>query len=143
MDVDLIINEEDNLLLDRAFISRFQHSIEYDTVYVDFDDTLVANGKVNSFLIAYLYQVHDKGKRLVLLTKHSGNIMDRLKAYNIDPSLFDSISSLKHSGNKADYISRKAIFIDDSFSERKRVREQCNIPVFDVDAVECLFDWRV
>ena len=142
MDVDVIMNDAD-LLLDRSFISRFETDIEYDSVYVDFDDTLINDGKVNSFLIAFLYQAHDNGKRLILLTKHAGNIMDRLENHSINPLLFDSIISLKKSENKADYISGEAIFIDDSFSERKRVKEKLDIPVFDVDAVECLFDWRV
>ena len=141
MDVDLMTNSR-KVLLDRAFISRFQTDIEYDSVYVDFDDTLVQNGKVNPYLIAFLHQANNKRKRLVLLTKHSGNIIDRLEMYNINPLLFDSIISLKRSENKADYISGEAIFIDDSFSERKRVQEKCGIPVFDLDAVESLFDWR-
>ena len=142
MDVDIVKNAND-FLLDRAFISRFQTDIEYDSVFVDFDDTLVVRGEVNPYLIAFLHQAHDKGKRIVLLTKHSGNIIERLDKHSINPLLFDSIISLKKDGNKADYITGKAIFIDDSFSERKRVQEKCGIPVFDLDAVECLFDWRV
>ena len=141
MDVDILLNKND-FLLDRAFISRFQTDIEYDSVFVDFDDTLVVRGEVNPYLIAFLHQAHDKGKRIVLLTKHSGNIIERLDKHSINPLLFDSIISLKKDGNKADYITGKAIFIDDSFSERKRVQEKCGIPVFDLDAVECLFDWR-
>ena len=142
MDVDILLNKND-FLLDRAFISRFQTDIEYDSVFVDFDDTLVVRGEVNPYLIAFLHQAHGKGKRIVLLTKHSGNIIDRLDKHSINPQLFDSIISLKKGGNKADYITGKAIFIDDSFSERKRVQEKCGIPVFDLDAVEFLFDWRV
>ena len=142
MDTDIVTNADNILLLDRAFISRFKSNIEYDTVYVDFDDTLIQDGEVNPYLIAFLYQSHDKGKRLVLLTKHSGNIFDRLGSHSIDASLFDSIISLKKNTDKADFISGKSIFIDDSFSERKRVHEKCSIPVFDLDAVESLFDWR-
>ena len=140
--LEIILLNKNDFLLDRAFISRFQTDIEYDSVFVDFDDTLVVRGEVNPYLIAFLHQAHDKGKRIVLLTKHSGNIIDRLDKHSINPLLFDSIISLKKDGNKADYITGKAIFIDDSFSERKRVQEKCGIPVFDLDAVECLFDWR-
>ena len=45
--------------------------------------------------------------------------------------------------NKATCISGRAIFIDDSFAERRQVRESCGIPVFDLDMVESLLDWRV
>ncbi len=37
---------------------------------------------------------------------------------------------------------RASIFIDDSFSERKKVFEKTDIPVFDLDSIECLIDWR-
>ena len=36
-----------------------------------------------------------------------------------------------------------AIFIDDSFAERKKVREATGVPVFGVDMVESLLDWKV
>jgi hypothetical protein len=38
--------------------------------------------------------------------------------------------------------AREAIFIDDSFAERRQVQEALGIPTFAVDALECLLDWR-
>ncbi len=140
-DVD-ILNNDNQLLLDRAFISRFESDIEYDSVYVDFDDTLVLRGQVNPFLIAFLYQARDKGKRLFLLTKHRGDAYERLAQYHIAPSLFEQIIHLERGDSKAPFVKGRAIFIDDSFAERKQVREQCGVPVFDLDMVESLFDWR-
>ena len=49
---------------------------------------------------------------------------------------------LKDGEEKTDHIEGDAIFIDDSFAERRRVKEACGIPVFDVDMVESLLDWR-
>ena len=137
MDVDLLKNDGD-ILLDRAFISRFQTDIEYDSVYVDYDDTLVKNGNVNPFLIAFLYQCQNKGKRIVLLTKRNGPVDEGY----VDRNMFSSVIHISRSEEKADYIRGRAIFIDDSFSERKKVHDRCGIPVFDLDAVESLFDWR-
>lgn len=34
------------------------------------------------------------------------------------------------------------ILIDNSFKERKQVRDVFNIPAFDVSNIECLIDWR-
>lgn len=46
--------------------------------------------------------------------------------------------------DKCRYIKGKdSILIDDSFAERKRVRERLGIPVFDIDMVESLIDWRM
>lgn len=141
IDVSLIPNRED-LLLDRAFISRFQTNLSYSSVYVDFDDTLIVRGKVNAFLMMFLYQAFNQGKRLCLLTRHSTDIFADLEKACIPASLFSEIIRLDEAGAKTDYIAPDSIFIDDSFSERKRVRDALGIPVFDLDMVESLIDWR-
>ena len=141
IDVSLIPNRED-LLLDRAFISRFQTNLSYSSVYVDFDDTLIVRGKVNAFLMMFLYQAFNQGKRLCLLTRHSTDIFSDLEKACIPASLFSEIIRLDEAGAKTDYIAPDSIFIDDSFSERKRVRDALGIPVFDLDMIESLIDWR-
>ena len=137
-----ILNNENQLTLDRAFISRFESDIEYDTVYVDYDDTIVMGEKVNPYLMAFLYQARNKGKKLVLLSKHRGDLDSDMSGHCISRELFDEVIWLKAEESKADFIKGKAIFIDDSFAERRRVREACAIPVFDLDMVESLMDWR-
>ena len=142
MDVEIIKNPNE-LLLDRAFISRFQTDIDYENVYVDLDDTLIIKGKVNVYLLAFLYQCRDKGKNLILLTKHAGNAIQRLDDHSIDMNLFDSIINIPDWAEKSHFIRPNSIFIDDSFAERKKVADAWGIPVFDTDMVESLFDWRV
>jgi len=145
MDVE-ILNNGSRLLLDRAFISRFKSDVEYDKVYVDFDDTLVLpDGKVNTMLLVFLYQARDDGKKLILLSKHKGNIFDALAKSSIDLNLFDAVICLNKNSSKADYIDTvfvKSILIDDSFAERKKVADALDIPVFDLNMVESLLDWR-
>ena len=42
-----------------------------------------------------------------------------------------------------DFIHKdKSIFIDNAYQERKKVHEQIGIPVFDVDGLEVIMDWR-
>ena len=50
-----IINNNYNILLDRAFYSAYKIDYEYDYIYVDFDDTLIIDNKVNDCLIRFLY----------------------------------------------------------------------------------------
>ena len=141
-DVD-IINNANNSLVDRAFISRFKTDISYDTVYVDFDDSLIVKNLVNTQLIMFLYQAKNAGKSIVLLTRHSTDIYEDLAKYCISEKLFDEIIHLKVAeDNKTDYIKPNSIFIDDSFAERKRVHDKCHIPVFDLDMIESLLDWK-
>ena len=137
-----IIDNKNALLLDRAFISRFESDIEYERAYVDFDDTIVVNGGVNGLLMMFLYQARNAGKELVLLTKHDRDIRESLEKYGISEKLFDEIIHLPKDGSKPEYIKARSIFIDDSFAERVRVSRECGIPVFDLDMVESLLDWR-
>lgn len=140
-EVELLSNGND-VLLDRAFISRFKTSIEYDCVYVDFDDTLILNGEVNSLLMMFLYQARNKGKKLFLLTRHSTDIYSDLQKSGISESLFEEIIWLKNGEKKSAFVKRNSILIDDSFAERKNVRDVCDVPVFDLDMIESLLDWR-
>lgn len=142
-DVNIIENDY-GISLDRAFYSAYKIDCEYEHVYVDYDDTLIINKKVNKVLIVLLYQLREKKKQIHMITKHIGNIYEDLEKYRIAETLFDDIILLKPEEDKTDYIKfLNAIFIDDSFAERKRVKEVLGIPVFDVDMIECLLDWRV
>ena len=139
-----IINNKYNICVDRALISRYKTDIKYDYVYVDLDDTMIVNKKVNTSLMAFLYQIVNEKKKIVLLTKHIGNVNETLSKYHISENLFDEIINIEKDEEKSDFIRReKAIFIDDSFSERRKVSINCNIPVFDCSEVEALLDWRI
>ncbi len=128
--------------LNRALVNRYEHDLVYRTVYVDLDDTLILRGRVNSRLAALLYQCLNRGVRLVLLTRHDGNLKDVLDRHRI-AQLFDEIVQLSPDQSKADAIrDRSAIFIDDSFSERLRVQEATGIPTFDCSMIEMLLDTR-
>jgi carbamoyl-phosphate synthase large subunit len=129
--------------VDRALISRFQTDIVYRTIYLDFDDTLLVRGLVNTDLLKLLYQALNKGIRLVLLTRHSGDIQNTLKHYRLN-SLFDEIIHLRPGEQKAAAIREKeAVFIDDSFSECMAVRKSLGIPALTPSMIEVLFDERV
>jgi hypothetical protein len=126
--------------MDRALNNRYRISLDFDTVYVDCDDTLIIDNALNTNLIKLLYQFINEKKKLVLLTKHIKNINQTLREYRIT-DLFDEVVQMDMMEKKADYVkSNKAVFIDDSYSERKEVFEQRGVPVFSPDACECLVD---
>lgn len=138
-----LLDNGNQVLLDRAFISRFRTDLTYDRVCVDFDDTLALNGKVNASLMMFLYQARNEGKTLILLSRHEGNIHEDLRRLCIPETLFDDIIVLDRRCSKADFIPEHSIFIDDSFAERKQVHDTLGIPVFDLDMIEGLIDWRL
>jgi hypothetical protein len=142
-EIDIIENEYE-IEVDRAFYSAYRINYEYEHVYIDYDDTLVINHRVNEELLRFVYQTLNRGKKIHLLTKHDGNIYETLKKMRIAREIFEDIKVIPKSDEKSNYIKeKKAIFIDDSFAERKKVHREKGIPVFDVDMVESLIDWRV
>ena len=130
--------------MDRALISRYNIHINYEHVYIDFDDTITLRGDVNPLAMFFLYQCKNKKKQVHLLTRHIDNIKESLKKISISESLFKDIIHIQDGEPKsADIKQKNAIFIDNMFKERLEVTKKCNIPVFDADGFEFLLDWRV
>ena len=139
-----VIDNAYGIMLDRAFYSAYRIDYEYSHIYMDFDDTLIIDDKVNTEAIRFLYQSLNNGKKIHLLSKHIGDIHADLKKYNISESIFEDIIVIPVDDEKINYINYKdSVFIDDSFAERKKVHEIKEIPVFDVDMIESLIDWRM
>ena len=140
-----IISNNNNLTIDRALTNRFNWDIDYQRVYIDFDDTIFFKGKINTYLMMFLYQCVNENKQIVLITKHINDIKHTLKDLKIYENLFDEIISINKDDDKFKYVNddMPSIFIDDSFSERLDISKRFDMPVFDLDAIESLIDWRM
>jgi hypothetical protein len=138
LDVKVTLNDY-SVAIDRALLNRYEHSVEFDVVYVDLDDTIVVKNKINTELIRFLYQCVNQKKKIVLISKSLENDpIAYLKKWRID-SLFDEIYWVREQESKARYIKEtKSIFIDDSFSERAEVHRIHRIPTFDGSMIEML-----
>lgn len=123
-------------LVERRITTLAQLDDDFDTVYVDFDETVIKDGKAIPSTLYFLYRMLDKGKRLVLITRHVGDPLHALGEARIDPKLFDEIIHLDNGEKKSAFIHGRAIFVDNHFPERLDVATTCGIPVFDVDALE-------
>lgn len=130
--------------MDRTLISRYEIDYCFETAYIDFDDTIIVREKVHLPAIWLVYQLNNQNKEVVLITRHEHDLDLTLKYYKIDRNLFSKIIHIQNNEPKASYIKEgRSIFIDNSFQERQKVYERCSIPVFDVDAIEVLMDWRI
>jgi hypothetical protein len=142
-----VLKNSYNVTVDRTLISRYKTDLVYDRVYIDLDDTIVVNDKINFQTVRFLYQCANERKRVSLITRHhydhSDSVTDILKRYKISEDLFDEIIEIEFDKPKYEAIeSNGAIFIDNAYVERKAVYENLRIPVFDVDGIEVLLDWR-
>ncbi len=145
-----VVKNKYHVTTDKTFIDRYELGMDYERVYVDYDDTITAkNGQeCNPFVMAYLYQCRNKGKEIVLLTRHGVSkdsvLIDDMKRLAVPRELFDAVIELGWDEEKYQYINteKESIFVDNSFAERKKISDKYRIPTFGVEHIGCLFDWR-
>lgn len=125
-------------VLERRLEHRAVLDYAFDTCYFDLDDTLVCQGLANPAAMRLAYRLLELGKRLVLLTRHPGDIAATLATARISPALFDQIVHLREGEPKSSAIRAPALFVDNHFPERREVSRRHGIPVFDVDALDLL-----
>lgn len=135
------------VVMDRVMITRYKIDFDYDEVYIDYDDTIIEKDKVCLSVMRFLYQCLNKKKRIVLLTKHEAynndSLDDSFKKHCIPSDIFERIVILNREEEKYNCIlSKNSIFIDNAYSEREKVHNYVGIPVFDVEGIEVLLDWR-
>lgn len=134
-----ILQNNYSVQLDRCLHNRFRADFEFRRVYIDFDETLVVGQYVHELAMAFVYQCRNRVIPVVLLTKHRYNLMDTLRSCGISEHLFEDIVQIDDSQDKWTFIDPAgAIFIDNYWFDRRAVKEQFGIPVFDVDGIECL-----
>lgn len=141
IDIEIMQNNY-SVILDRALENLYYINIQYDSVYLDYDDCLIIENQINSQMLAFLAQCRNFNKKIFILSRHNGNLTTELTKFGLK-QFFDGIYHIKDNTPKSKFINRKhPIFIDDSFSERKEVKNSLHIPVFSTDMVECLINGK-
>jgi hypothetical protein len=136
-DVDVnVLKNNYNVNYDRALSSEVIINIKYDSIYVDLDDCIIVDGKINECLIAFIYKCINKNKQIVLITRHAGDLERTLKKFRIQ-HLFDKVIHITNrSMPKSKFIEdENIIFIDDSFAERMDVKRQKDAYCFTPDMI--------
>lgn len=121
--------------ISRSLDVKAKINYEFDNVYIDLDDTLIVNGKVNYKLLGLIYKFRNEGKRVYLITRSTyDDALIKLQQACIPESLFTFSVHVKSYERKKDYMRPRSILIDDSFAEREDVDQ----PAFDTDIVDSL-----
>ena len=138
MDVE-IKKQKFNVTLYRTTVNKYKYEFSFSHLYLDYDDTVIINNRVNRDVMSFIYQCKNNGIKIHLISKHGYHIHKNLKSFCIDSGLFDEIIIMKLDEKKSDFIFEKnAIFIDNWYNERKEVLEKHGIPCFDVDIINSL-----
>ena len=137
-DVEIIENNY-HIEMDRALDNKYKTDIEFNEVFVDFDDCIIIDNKsYNTELMKFIFDCLNKNIKISLLSRHKGDLVKKLEELKIF-TLFDRVIHIDQNKQKSDYIDNfNSIFIDDSFAERIDVANKCKIPVFGVDMIDVL-----
>ena len=142
--IDINVNVAiDSVTLERSLANKYLGVLDFDHVYLDFDDTVTRHGKLSIVAMQFIYHCRNRKIPVTLLTRHAEDIDETLLHYAIDRNVFEDINHITDSTSKHLYIAATGmpIFIDDSFSERRSVSENLGIPCFGPESFEALIDW--
>lgn len=124
--------------LNRALCNRYRIDIDYRALYIDLDDTLLLHDCINLDALHLIYACINRKIPVILITRHAGNLKETLIHYRL-ATVFDEVIHVADDECKSKYIHHKeAIFVDDSFRERKQVHDALGIPTFDCSMIELL-----
>lgn len=123
-------------LIERRIATRAEIETDYENVYIDLDETLIIDGKAVPLVISFVYQSIVDGKKVKLISRHEGDILEALSVAKISPEIFDEIIQITDGACKSQYVAENSIFIDNHFPERLDVARNKGVAVFDLDALE-------
>ena len=112
--------------------SRLFLGQSFDQIFVDYDDCLFLNGSINDSLVNFLKIEKSNGKEIFLISRHKGNLREEVKRLEIE-NLFTGIHHILDGSRKSAFFSKSKsiLFIDDSYSERKDLKDHSNVKTVD------------
>lgn len=136
--IDNVLKNNYIIEQDRALYNEYKSNLTYSKVYTDYDDTITVNGQLNLEAIEFIIRCKNEKIPVVLLSKHDGDLSSELSDKGIS-GLFDEIIHIGKGDEKYKYITEQnAIFIDDSYGERKKVYDHLQINTFEPSMFEFL-----
>ncbi len=138
-DVEVVFNDIE-ISLARALVPIYKHNINYNNLYIDFDDTLLLEEKfINPELMKLIFQAKNQEKKVYLITKNKKfNLAKTLHKFGIT-NIFDEIIHIHGDDDKTCYMLSNSVLIDDSFVERKNAKRK-GFYVFGLDNFSILFN---
>lgn len=138
INIEVIFNNID-IALARALVPKYKHNLEFENVYIDFDDTLFLEDKyINPDIMKLIFQMKNENKKINLITKNKKNNLSKtLHKFGIG-TIFDKIIHISEQDKKVNYIEKNSLLIDDSFQERKEAIQN-NIYAIGIDNISIFF----
>jgi hypothetical protein len=111
------------VIVRRTLDPHYQFDQEFDRLLVDFDDTLLVNGKLNVEVIGLIFKAKNENKPVILITKNQNRrLATTLHKYGIT-AIFDDVLHIDEGQSKSSFTQAGDLLVDDSFAERTSVLE--------------------
>ena len=130
--------DDRDVRIDRSYVEPPRYEISFSSAYFDLDETIMCKSKPIKPVISLIYKFLNSGKKVYLITRHTGIISDSLASVGVDPNIFAEIIYVEPDMLKSEFIECDSIFIDNEFPQRRDVRDNCKIPCLDLDQIEFL-----
>lgn len=135
--VEVVYNDID-ISLARSLVPVYKHNINYTSLYIDFDDTLLIDEKyINPNLMSLIFQVKNENKTVTLITKNKKNNLTKILHKFGITNLFDDIIHITDKDKKINFMVENSLLIDDSFNERKEVIQR-GMYAYGIDNIDVL-----
>lgn len=122
-------------LVDRSIATRAELRCEYDTVFVELDETLLAADSGRPLVLAFLYQAVRDGRKVKAITRRS-DAHEALARARIGRELFDEILLVPDARSVADAVTPDSILVIRDSAGRPEFARRLRVPILDVDALE-------
>lgn len=136
-EIEILFNNL-QLSLDLRYTNCYSFQEEYEMVCLDAEAFINGHGQVDPETMGFVYQAFDAGKKLVLILPEGETDAQWLGRYPIHQGLFYQICGSSENKWISAIQGKSAIFISPNKERRKMVKQSRKIPVFDLDAMECL-----
>jgi len=123
--------------IDRAFSTKAKIDLNFNQLFIDLDDCIIFNNRLNPKAIELIIHCHNAGKEVCLITKHKGDLSKTLADFKIS-SLFDIVIHLNNEQKKKDYLLPNSLFVDDSFAERQDAMSVENVIAYGNESLSLL-----
>ncbi|OGS92174.1 MAG: hypothetical protein A2Z95_00740 [Gallionellales bacterium GWA2_60_18] len=111
------------VIVRRTLDPHYQFDQEFDRLLVDFDDTLLVNGKLNVEVIGLIFKAKNENKPVILITRNQNRrLATTLHKFGIT-AIFDDVLHIDVEQSKSSFTQAGDLLVDDSFAERTSVLE--------------------
>lgn len=123
---------------DKMFISRYCTDMVYDRALFDGVECLLLNQRINTMMMMLVYQMHNEGKNVMLISDDVEVARQHLRSLKVDEQLFKLVDRTNAEPN----LYERAVFISPDEEMRKSVRDRYGVCCYEPNLIGALLNWR-